>query len=240
MKIVKISAITLAILIIVLFGGFWIWSQMTYEASDELNRFVGDDELIREDGVRFFPDSSNGTGVIIYPGARVDPEAYSLIGASLAEEGFTVFIPEMRFNLAFFEIGKADALIEEFAELEQWVIGGHSLGGVAAASYAYDKDVDGLFFYASYPQDSNDFSEQNLPMLSIYAERDGLTTLEDIDETSQLFSDEAVFKEIEGGNHAQFGVYGDQSGDRPATISVKEQQEEIIAATVRWLEEDVQ
>ena len=30
--------------------------------------------------------------------------------------------------------------------------------------------------------------------------------------------------EIEGGNHAQFGNYGPQEGDLPATISVEEQQ----------------
>jgi hypothetical protein len=40
---------------------------------------------------------------------------------------------------------------------------------------------------------------------------------------------------IEGGNHAQFGWYGDQSGDLPATISHLEQQQIIIEATLELL-----
>jgi len=40
---------------------------------------------------------------------------------------------------------------------------------------------------------------------------------------------------IEGGNHAQFGWYGPQAGDNPATISREAQQEQIIEATVELL-----
>ena len=36
--------------------------------------------------------------------------------------------------------------------------------------------------------------------------------------------------EIEGGNHAQFGNYGPQEGDLPATISAEEQQAQTVAA----------
>jgi hypothetical protein len=40
---------------------------------------------------------------------------------------------------------------------------------------------------------------------------------------------------IEGGNHAQFGSYGPQEGDKPATISPEEQWEQVAAATVEFL-----
>jgi hypothetical protein len=40
---------------------------------------------------------------------------------------------------------------------------------------------------------------------------------------------------LEGGNHAQFGWYGPQSGDRPATLSHTEQQAQIVAATLELL-----
>jgi hypothetical protein len=40
---------------------------------------------------------------------------------------------------------------------------------------------------------------------------------------------------IEGGNHAQFGWYGPQSGDNEATISREEQQEQMVAATLQLL-----
>lgn len=36
--------------------------------------------------------------------------------------------------------------------------------------------------------------------------------------------------EIPGGNHAQFGNYGPQKGDLPATISAEEQQAQAVAA----------
>ena len=36
--------------------------------------------------------------------------------------------------------------------------------------------------------------------------------------------------EIEGGNHAQFGNYGPQKGDLPATISAEEQQAQAVEA----------
>jgi DNA-directed RNA polymerase omega subunit len=43
------------------------------------------------------------------------------------------------------------------------------------------------------------------------------------------------FIPIEGGNHAQFGWYGDQNGDNPATISRAEQQKLTVDATVEVL-----
>lgn len=36
--------------------------------------------------------------------------------------------------------------------------------------------------------------------------------------------------EIAGGNHAQFGNYGAQKGDPPATISAAEQQAQAVSA----------
>ena len=43
--------------------------------------------------------------------------------------------------------------------------------------------------------------------------------------------------EIEGGNHAQFGNYGPQKGDQPATISAEEQQAQTVAAIEEFLGE---
>lgn len=111
------------------------------------------------------------------------------------------------------------------SEIDQWYIGGHSLGGVSAATYAeqHEETIAGLFFFASYPTSGTDFSATELPMLSIYAENDGLSTLDKIDESKSLFSDQATFHQIDGGNHAQFGIYGSQKGDNEATIPVQDQ-----------------
>ena len=45
-----------------------------------------------------------------------------------------------------------------------------------------------------------------------------------------------VYVEIAGGNHAQFGYYGNQSGDNPATITREAQQSQTLNATVELLQ----
>ena len=41
---------------------------------------------------------------------------------------------------------------------------------------------------------------------------------------------------IEGGNHAQFGDYGEQKGDGEATISAEEQWGESVTAIMNFME----
>jgi hypothetical protein len=51
-----------------------------------------------------------------------------------------------------------------------------------------------------------------------------------------LLPPSTVRVEIAGGNHAQFGWYGDQDGDKPATITRETQQDLVVTATVQLLE----
>jgi hypothetical protein len=51
-----------------------------------------------------------------------------------------------------------------------------------------------------------------------------------------LLPADTAFLEIAGGNHAQFGDYGPQTGDNPATISANEQWDQIAAATLALLQ----
>jgi len=48
--------------------------------------------------------------------------------------------------------------------------------------------------------------------------------------------DTAQFITIEGGNHAQFGSYGPQAGDRAADISAEDQWTQASEATIKFLE----
>jgi hypothetical protein len=50
-----------------------------------------------------------------------------------------------------------------------------------------------------------------------------------------LLPPDATIVVIEGGNHAQFGYYGIQTGDGKATISREDQQAQIVSATLDWL-----
>lgn len=177
------------------------------------------------------------TGFIFYPGGRVLAEAYAPVLHQIADAGYLVVAPAMPLNLAVFAPERASEIIDAHPEIEHWVIGGHSLGGAMAATYAHahpDK-VDGLVLWASYPQDSDTLATTDLAVVSIYGTLDGVASRDNIDASHANLPSDAVFVAIDGGNHAQFGDYGDQSGDNPATITRADQQAQVATATLAVL-----
>ncbi|MED3787704.1 alpha/beta hydrolase [Peribacillus frigoritolerans] len=240
-KVIKYILVSIILLMIIAFGAFYIWSEQTYKPSDELYALVGKGDIKKENGfVTFEPTKTKKVGIVLYPGAKVEPEAYGYYAKELSKEGYTVVIPNVRFIFALFDKNKATEAKDTYPEVEKWYVAGHSLGGVAASAFAYEnpKEVEGIILLGSYPSDSNDFSKMKVPMLSLYAEHDGLSTVEKILKTKHLLSKEANMHKIAGGNHGQFGVYGKQKGDNEATISAKKQQEEMIAVTKKWLDQN--
>ncbi|MFL8937318.1 alpha/beta hydrolase [Rossellomorea oryzaecorticis] len=234
-KYLKYTFLAIGLLLLAVLAGFYVWTQQTYEPSAKLVELV--DEVEAEDGwVVYEPEGTSKAGIVLYPGAKVEPEAYAYLAQQWSEEGYVVGIPHVPLNLAFTGVGKAEEMMERYPSVEKWYVGGHSLGGVAAASFAHDNldEVAGLFFLGSYPGGGDDFSEKDLPVLSIFAENDGLTSSENIEQSKALLPDDAVFYEIDGGNHAQFGMYGPQKGDNKAELPVKEQQDQIVDAFVAW------
>lgn len=224
--------------IIILFGcGFYIWSQQTYGPSDELLNQIDVASLMDGDYVVVRATGEVKAGVIFYPGAKVENTAYSYYAKHLAEAGYDVFIPYMTLNFPLLDKGISGKIINENPVIKQWYVGGHSLGGVAAAMFVKEHEhlVDGLILFASYPSGGSDLSASDIDVLSLYAERDGLTTVQNIEGSKQLLPASTRFVEIKGGNHAQFGLYGEQKGDEQATISALEQQQFIIDETVQWL-----
>ena len=177
-------------------------------------------------------------GLILYPGGRVDPRAYAPAAWAIAAEGYLVVIVPMPLNLAFFGPNRAAEVLAAFPEVELWAIGGHSLGGAMAARFVHRQPsaVHGLVLWASYPSASDDLSSvRDLAVVSIYGTRDGLATEEKIAASRPLLPAETRWVAIVGGNHAQFGWYGPQSGDNPATINRQAQQQEVVAATLALL-----
>lgn len=188
-----------------------------------------------QDGDLVVP-ADGATGLIVYTGARVVPEAYAPVAERVAAAGHPVFIPRLTLNLAVFDADAADAVIAEHPEIEHWVIAGHSLGGVMAARYAADHpEIDGLVLWGSYPEDSLDLSGSDLVVSSIFASNDRLSTREEVLAAVDILPD-ALFVEIEGGNHAQFGDYGSQRGDGAATIAPETQWDQVAEATTAVLE----
>ena len=120
-------------------------------------------------------------------------------------------------------------------EIKHWVVGGHSLGGVAASVYAKDRlqELDGVVFFASYPADES-LKNSDIKILSIYGTLD-MAGMGKFDETKALLPPQTEYVVMDGGNHAQFGSYGFQAGDNTATISPEDQWAQISTATVEFL-----
>ena len=231
----KLKKILIAVvcLLILLFGGFYIWTQTYYRATGEAHQLV--QEI--DDKYLIFGPADATTGFIFYPGGNVETEAYSYLGSELAQEDYFVVIPRMPFNLAIFGINEAQQIINQYSEIENWFVGGHSLGGAMVSRFAYEQPelVEGIIFLASYPAD--DLSQTNIPILSIYGENDGVATLEKMAEKSELLSNNTTQFMIEGGNHANFGMYGPQKGDEEALISEEDQRQQTLDSILNWLKE---
>ena len=237
-KFLKISALLAVILLVGGFAGFYFWSQFTYDGTDQLETLVPIDEIdVVDNWLVLTPEEKAKGGIVLYPGAKVEPAAYRYYAQGLADAGYLVVIPQMTFNFAIFNQNIAEDVMEQYPEIKNWYVEGHSLGGVAASGFAYthQEEISGVILLGSYPADSTDFSDTDMPMLSLFAEHDGLTTPEKIDETKSLLSTDVLLHQIEGGNHTGFGMYGSQKGDKSATISVKDQQDEMIKTTTVWL-----
>lgn len=236
----KIILITLLIIILIVVGAFTYYVYDYYHADSRAMATLKstDSYTVQNtaDFITFTPISNQSpTGVIIYPGAKVQSESYSVIASQLANNSYTTIIVKMPFNLAFFGTNKADDVINNHPEISSWVIGGHSLGGVFASDYAMNHPdrIKGVVYLASYP--STNASNSTFKALSIRGSLDGLTLAEDISANLGKFPVNTTFITIEGGNHYNFGDYGTQAGDNKSTITREEQQNQTIKAILEFL-----
>ena len=220
--------------------GFVIWASSALGPEPEVLAALRSDDHVTvsiNEYIVFQPASrKTSTALVFYPGARVDYRSYAAPLRRIAAEGYLVILLSVRLNLAFFDINAADGPIASFPDIRHWVVGGHSLGGVAASSYAGRRDgLDGVVLWASYPGDDA-LKNKNLKILSIYGTRD-MGGADSLEASRSNLPSTTMFVVIDGGNHGQFGDYGFQPGDNEATISRAEQQKQIVAATVKFLKE---
>lgn len=180
-------------------------------------------------------------GLIIYPGGFVDPRAYAPLARHFADLGYYAAVITPPFNLGLLGTHYADYVKHYWKdEVNGWVIGGHSLGGVVAADYvnvnraSWDR-VDALFLLAAYPSDLTYLTALEIPVVSIWGSVDALTTEQDIEGSKAQLPSHTKYVRIEGGNHTQF-YYTDtlQDGDSPALIS-RDQQQAIVEQEVALL-----
>ena len=233
--------------LITLIGGFILWALTPAGPSEEaLQALVTDQEILVSSfpkWLAFEPVQGDPQSVIvIYPGGRVDYRSYAPVSRKLAGEGSLVILVRMPLNLAVFAPDRIEEVFEAYPAQDTWFLGGHSLGGSMAASYAYDNPgrIEGLFLWASYPSTNQSLAGNDLPVISIYGSLDGVATPADIMDSQAYLPSSTFFDEIIGGNHAQFGSYGEQKGDNPAAISPEEQQDQTTESMSSFIQQVVQ
>lgn len=200
---------------------FWYVSDY-YRAEDiAVSVLAQDDGITVQDNLTILsPSSPTDTAVIFYPGAKVEAIAYLPLLDQIRQTGVTCILVDMPFHMAIFDTDAAQDVIAQFPEFEHWYIAGHSMGGAMASQFATDHpdEVDGLILLGAYLYGDYPIADT----LTIYG------SLNQSVEDKLDYTENVV--EIAGGNHAQFGNYGAQKGDPPATISAAEQQAQAVSA----------
>lgn len=234
----------LSILLVILAGIFLIYVNDDYGADDVAMAALESDEVVQvigEDPIFFSPKKNvvEEVGIIFYPGGKVEHESYAPLMRQLAESGYSVFLVDMPFGLAVFDINAATDVMAEHPNITEWYLAGHSLGGSMAAIYTRDalSEVKGLIMLAAYSTEN--LSKSGLPVLSIYGSEDKVLNQERVAEYRSKLPESSVEFVIEGGNHAQFGNYGEQDGDGNALISPEEQQIITVEEVTRFIEQAV-
>lgn len=194
--------------------GFWVYVEDYYRAEDVALAVLATGDYEVQENLTILHGASD-TGIIFYPGAKVEATAYLPLLQQLQAVGFTCVLVEMPFHMAIFNVNAADKVFELGLDVEKWYMAGHSMGGGMASSYASEHPdaIEGLlllgaYVYGTYPP------EKSLTIYGSY--NDNLEEKIDYTENIQV---------IQGGNHAKFGNYGIQKGDPEGDISHAEQQQ---------------
>ncbi|AZK48654.1 alpha/beta hydrolase [Paenibacillus lentus] len=231
-KILKIAAISVPALLLLVIGAFYMYTLDYYRADEAAVQAIASQENSVDSLEKmwvFYPEQgqSSDSALIFYPGGKVEAAAYAPLLKQLSQQGITCVLLKMPFNLAVFDMNAADRVFEQLplSEVKHWYIGGHSLGGAMASSYA-SKHVDkleGMILLGAYSVGATE-----LPTLAIYGSEDMIMDSAKLDNTPNQHV-------IEGGNHAYFGNYGEQKGDGLATITREEQQRQTVEEIIDFI-----
>ncbi len=225
----KIALLIVLALIVIIVGGFYIYTLDYYRADAIVWEMLANDGTImqKDNMTVLYPteEESLNIGLIFYPGGKVETEAYIPLLKQLTEQGITCVLVDMPLHLAVFNINGADDVYDQFPVITSWYLCGHSLGGAMASSYVEgntDK-LDGLILLGAYP-----INEANIPTIAIYGTEDIKLDLERLEGVDQVV--------IEGGSHAYFGNYGEQDGDGVASITREDQQAQTVDAITEFID----
>lgn len=216
-------AVTLVLAVAVAGAKAWVEDQYPYGEAARAALVSADSLTVEQtdDAVAFLPSEAKA-GLIFYPGGMVPAEAYAPLMHALAEEGILCVVPKVPLRLAVLDMNAAEDIAEQYPEITRWAIGGHSLGGAMAASYAAEHadEFDALVLLAAY---STAELPEDLSVVSIYGDQDQVMNRDKYAQYRVNLPEDTVEVVIPGGNHAQFGDYGQQKGDGVAAIPAQEQ-----------------
>ena len=222
------AAAVFAVVILILIGAFLFYASDYYRAEDlALEVLAQGQQIETKDNLTILtPGVPSDTAVIFYPGAKVEATAYLPLLDQIRQLGITCILLDMPFHMAIFVVNAAEDVIPQFPEIRHWYLAGHSMGGAMASQFASENAdlLDGLILLGAYIY--GDYAPENT--LTVYG------SLNQSVEDALDYTENVV--EIEGGNHAQFGNYGPQKGDLPASISAEEQQRQTVDAIEAFIQ----
>lgn len=217
-RVIRISLMVIISVVLISATGFYLYTLDYYKASDYVDEIINSSKVTinSHDGITWiYPeDESADTGIIFYPGGKVEAMAYMPLLIQLAEEGYVVALNEMPLNLAIFNVNGAEDVLESESDVSHWYISGHSLGGAMASVFTQENGqiFDGIILLGAYPT-----SDISVESLVLYGSNDTIIDISRVSEADHV-------SVIAGGNHAFFGDYGFQEGDGEALITRQEQQ----------------
>lgn len=235
----KIALLIILVLILSLVGGTVYYVNDYYHAEETAVSLITAPKenvtVTEENGVFTFEPKNAVSGIVFYPGGKVQAEAYAPLMHSLAQNGILCVLVSMPANLAVLDVNAAEGICEKHPSVKSWYMAGHSLGGSMAASFVAENSnrFDGIILLAAYS--TVDLTDSGLEVLSIYGSNDGVLDMEKYEEYKPNLPENLEELVIEGGCHAYFGSYGLQEGDGNPTITPEEQ----IKITVEKITEKI-
>ncbi len=233
----------------IIFVVFPVWMLMSFRATSHARAALAPDARVAV--VRgphywtFAPKSTPArAGLLFFPGAIVDPVAYAPLLHEVSAAGYPAVLIEVprRGALGGAEepvvFDRARAAMSLMQGVDRWVVAGHSRGGLIAARLvrADPSRLAGLALIGTtHPRDFS-LADTRLSVTRVYGTRD---TVADVDKIMAMRANlplKTRMVAIDGGNHSQFGYYGFQLGDWPATISREEQQRRTRQALLYLLQ----
>lgn len=183
------------------------------------------------------------SALIYYPGALVDPKAYTPMARQIAEAGYKTILLKLPYRMAFTDSHQENVFKQTLDyinsdSIRNWIVGGHSRGGKLAAIFTkdYRNVLAGLLLVGTSHPREIDLSNLTIDVTKIYGSNDGLASEEEINQFAKNLPSNTYLIRIAGGNHRQFAYYGYQLGDRSAEIPRKMQHDMMVDAILEQLD----